>query len=340
MRMLTTSPTLSVVIATYNRPSVLQYAIRSVLESTFTDWELIVVGDACTDDTSECVESFRDQRIRFINLPVNCGDQSGPNNHGIAVSRGRYIAFLNHDDLYLPDHLARAVAELEATEADLVWAPCAVASPLTGAGPSGPSDPPCSFSIIAVPSTRGYLPLAFYPASSWVFRRELAARVGPWPSADEAFVTTSQEWLFRTWRAGGVFRFVPRIGVIVVWSGSRAGSYSKRGSPEHEQIVRWMKEDERWRERLIEQSAMNTLMEHVTSHYGVPWWRHFARGTVHILFALLKRSGIHPLSLYMAARFGRRGGFIRWHRNFTGVANTTVPDRPDSRAHVRDQVGR
>ena len=320
---MTTSPTLSIVIATYNRTHVLKHAIRSVLESSYTDWELIVVGDACTDDTAECVESLQDSRIRFVNLPVNCGDQSGPNNHGIAISRGRYIAFLNHDDLYLPDHLAISVAELEASGADLVWAACAVAGPLTA---GGPSDPPCRFSLAGVPSTRGYIPLAFYPASSWVFRREFAARVGPWPSAGEAFVTTSQAWLFRASRSGAVLRCVPRVGVIVVWSGGRAGSYAAPESPEHERLVRWMKKDAQWREHLIEQSAMNSLMEHVTNHYAVPWWRHIARGMLHFLYALLSRAGIHPLSLYMAARFGRRGGFIRWHREFTGV-DKTAPSR-------------
>ena len=129
------TPALSVVVATYNRSQVLRHAIRSVIESTCTDWELIIVGDACTDDTGDCVASFSDPRIRYVNLPVNCGDQSGPNNHGVSLARGRYIAFLNHDDLYLRDHLETCVAALDGGGADLVWAACAVANPRAGDAP-------------------------------------------------------------------------------------------------------------------------------------------------------------------------------------------------------------
>jgi cellulose synthase/poly-beta-1,6-N-acetylglucosamine synthase-like glycosyltransferase len=64
-------PAISVVIATYNRSDVLAYAIESVLRQTFTDWELIVVGDACTDDTPEVVARYveADSRVRFGRHP-------------------------------------------------------------------------------------------------------------------------------------------------------------------------------------------------------------------------------------------------------------------------------
>src|SRR5688572_3928903 len=78
-----TSPTVSVVMATYNRSNLLPLVIHTVLWQTFTDWELLVIGDACTDDTEAVVKSIGDPRIHFFNLPVNCGDQSGPNNEGM-----------------------------------------------------------------------------------------------------------------------------------------------------------------------------------------------------------------------------------------------------------------
>ena len=80
---MSTAPIVSVVLATYNRSRVLAHAIESVRSSTLTDWELIVVGDHCTDDTAEVVASFDDPRITFINLPQNVGEQSGPNNEGV-----------------------------------------------------------------------------------------------------------------------------------------------------------------------------------------------------------------------------------------------------------------
>src|SRR5690606_24951720 len=97
-----TRPLVSVVMATYNRSNIIVYAIESLRANTLQDWELIVVGDCCTDDTETVVSAFGDQRIRFINLPENCGEQSGPNNFGVGLARGKYLAFLNHDDMWFP----------------------------------------------------------------------------------------------------------------------------------------------------------------------------------------------------------------------------------------------
>ena len=75
---------ISIITATYNRSNLLAYAINSVLRSTYEDWELIVVGDACTDDTESVVNAFGDPRIQFYNLEENFGEQSGPNNIGFS----------------------------------------------------------------------------------------------------------------------------------------------------------------------------------------------------------------------------------------------------------------
>ena len=96
------TPLVSIVVATYNRAHVVAHAIASVRRSTVTDWELIVVGDRCTDDTEAVVAGFADPRITWVNLPENAGEQSGPNNEGIRRARGRYLALLNHDDLFFP----------------------------------------------------------------------------------------------------------------------------------------------------------------------------------------------------------------------------------------------
>jgi glycosyltransferase involved in cell wall biosynthesis len=112
-------PLVSVILATYNWTSVLRYAIHSVLCQTFADWELLVVGDCCTDDTAEVVASFKDPRIRWHNLPENTGSQSGPNNAGLAMAAGKYVAYIHQDDLWLPDHLAVLVGALGAGDAVL-----------------------------------------------------------------------------------------------------------------------------------------------------------------------------------------------------------------------------
>ncbi len=93
-------PLVSIITATYNRSNVLCYAIDSVLRQTVTDWELLVIGDACTDDTEQIVAAIGDPRVRFFNLEKNVGEQSGPNNAGVRLAHGKSLAFLNHDDLW------------------------------------------------------------------------------------------------------------------------------------------------------------------------------------------------------------------------------------------------
>jgi len=308
-------PVVSVIIATYNRSQPLRHAIRSVCNSTFSDWEIIVVGDACTDDTAEVVSSFNDPRIIFINLPSRCGDMSGPHNHVLPLARGKYVAFLNHDDFYLPGHLAKCVAELDTSGADLVWVPCAVAHPK--ADPTG--DWPFSFALIGVTSTFEYSPLALFVASSWVFRRDLASRVGPWRSPATIYVVPSQDWLFRAWRLGATLRFVPSVSVILVQAGGRAGSYARRISAEHDLLAQRLRDDPRCLERILEEAAVNEARDHFLHERYSPLWSLARRTLLRPVYALLARIGIHPLSLPMAIAHGRRGGFVRKLRKITGA---------------------
>lgn len=108
------APLVSVVLATYNWPSVLSYAIQTVLWQTFTDFELLIIGDCCTDHTEAIVRSFNDPRICWHNLPKNSGNQAGPNNAELELARGKYIAYMHQDDLWMPTHLDVLVKALEA----------------------------------------------------------------------------------------------------------------------------------------------------------------------------------------------------------------------------------
>jgi glycosyltransferase involved in cell wall biosynthesis len=106
-------PRVSVVIATYNWATVLPSSIGSVLDQSFGDFELLVVGDGCTDESAAVVESIGDSRVRWINLPQNTGHQAGPNNEGQRQACGEIIAYLGHDDLWLPNHLALLVTAID-----------------------------------------------------------------------------------------------------------------------------------------------------------------------------------------------------------------------------------
>lgn len=219
------APLVSIVVATYNSSHLLRYAIRSVLDSTLTDWEMVIVGDACTDETAAVVRSFGDSRLMFSNLIENSGDQAVPNNHGLTSARGRYVAFLNQDDLYFPDHLQRSIDALERSGADLVWGPCAAIQPATEAALARDE---WTAELLGVPPAPTYSPCAFYCASSWVMRRELSARVGPWRTVDELWVTPSQDWLFGAWRSGATLRFRDHVSVLVIASGATATSIGRR----------------------------------------------------------------------------------------------------------------
>lgn len=106
-----TVPEISVVIPTFRRPRFLSQAIQSVLSQTYPSLEVIVVEDGVAGDASPVVRSFDDPRLRYV-WQHHAG-RSAARNRGMQVAQGRYIAFLDDDDLYLPSKLASQVAFLE-----------------------------------------------------------------------------------------------------------------------------------------------------------------------------------------------------------------------------------
>ena len=105
----------SVVIAAYNQASWLAQAIDSVRAQTFADWELVIVDDGSTDDTPAVVARAEDARIVYVRQAR--AERAAARNRGIAASTGRLVAFLDADDLWRPEKLARQVAALAADPA-------------------------------------------------------------------------------------------------------------------------------------------------------------------------------------------------------------------------------
>lgn len=97
------TPLFSVIIPVYNRADVLADAIQSVLAQSLQDFEIVVVDDGSRDNPRAVAESFADPRIRF-HAQAN-GGGGAARNAGIDLARGRYVAFLDSDDRYLPAHL-------------------------------------------------------------------------------------------------------------------------------------------------------------------------------------------------------------------------------------------
>lgn len=110
---LSSIPFFSVIIPTYNRARSIMDAVKSVQEQTFKNFEVLVIDDGSKDNTGERVRSAAkdDPRIRYV-FQENA-ERSAARNHGIELSKGRYICFLDSDDIYLKDHLERFNATIE-----------------------------------------------------------------------------------------------------------------------------------------------------------------------------------------------------------------------------------
>ncbi len=106
-------PLVSVILPVYNAGRYLGAAIQSILSQSFTEFELIIIEDGSTDDTTRVVERFNDRRICLLRNEGNRGIVFSLN-RGIEASRGRYIARMDADDVARPERLARQVAFMEA----------------------------------------------------------------------------------------------------------------------------------------------------------------------------------------------------------------------------------
>lgn len=101
------SPLFTVVISTYNREDMLPRAISSVLNQTLGDFELLIVDNGSTDGTGAVVGALKDPRIRYVKNPEPTSSCDGPRNMGIEMARGRYVAFLDDDDIWYPERLEK-----------------------------------------------------------------------------------------------------------------------------------------------------------------------------------------------------------------------------------------
>ncbi|MAS33852.1 MAG: hypothetical protein CL610_07590 [Anaerolineaceae bacterium] len=110
-----TDPTISVVIPVYNGEAYLAKAIDSVLQQTYTDYELVIVDDGSTDTTHKIIQHYTETHpdvVRAIHQP-NGGTASALNT-GVRAARGHYIAWLSHDDRFLPTKLEQQMATIAA----------------------------------------------------------------------------------------------------------------------------------------------------------------------------------------------------------------------------------
>ncbi len=108
-------PRVSVIIPAFNAEEYIEQALRSVLDQTYDDWEIVVCDDCSTDATAERVRSFGD-RLRLVRTGANSGPAAA-RNLAIAHSSGELLAFLDSDDYWLPAYLERQVALYDSANA-------------------------------------------------------------------------------------------------------------------------------------------------------------------------------------------------------------------------------
>jgi len=107
----------SIIIPTYNRAHLIERSIRSILNQTYEDFELLIVDDGSTDNTKEVVEGIVDARIRYISCATN-GGAAKARNVGIAEAKYDYIAFQDSDDEWHPDKLEKQMKVMETASPD------------------------------------------------------------------------------------------------------------------------------------------------------------------------------------------------------------------------------
>lgn len=220
------APQVSVIIPTWNWSRALRCAITTVLRQTFEDFELLVVGDGCTDNSAEVVASFKDQRVQWHNLPENAGNQFAPNNAALEMAQGEYIAYLGHDDLWLPDHLKSLVSAADQSNADVAVAGVLMVGPVTSGlrGIAGLlSDELLRSDPVGV------------PPSGILHRADVARVIGGWRRPDECALPPDMDFLRRCWEYRRRVAATGRMSVIKFNACWRPGTYATLDASDQEE---------------------------------------------------------------------------------------------------------
>lgn len=285
-------PLVTVITATYNRSGILRHALRSLQLQTFTAWESWVVGDGCTDDSEAVVAAFGDARMHWTNLPANSGSQATPNNEGIRRARGRYIAYLSHDDLWLPWHLESLLQCIQEQEADLAHALLAMIGRKGADGVGGAAWGPAMYEN------------AIAPPSSWLHRRDIVETCGGWADPLSISLPIDREFMRRIYRSGKRIVAQPRLSVLKF----RAASwkmYTLSGDYPQEGYLQAIETDAR---TLHERLLLDLVLALARRHYQpTPAGTAFRQAFARLIDTMVDRYGRYwPLSPLIHRRFQRR----------------------------------
>ena len=105
-------PLITVLMPVYNGAKYLNEAIDSILNQTFSDFELLIIDDGSTDQSIDLIKAYNDPRIKLIVNKKNIG-QSATLNKGLELARGKYIARMDQDDISMPERLKKQMGFMD-----------------------------------------------------------------------------------------------------------------------------------------------------------------------------------------------------------------------------------
>ncbi|MGH8715088.1 MAG: glycosyltransferase family 2 protein [Casimicrobiaceae bacterium] len=238
-------PHFSVVIAAFNAARWIVPTVQSALAQTYRSFEIIVVGDGCSDDTGGVLAAQFGASVQWRNLERNSGGQSAPNNEGIRLSRGTHIAYLGHDDIWSPRHLQQLASAIGACDPDFA---------VSGAVFHGPPGS-CYYQTTGIFDDPRVAETEFFPPSSLTHRRDVVDRIGLWRDPNELRAPADCEFLLRAVEHRCTFASTRTITAHKFAAGHRYLSYRFPSDAEQRQLL----------ERLGEKDGESRILEEIQS---------------------------------------------------------------------------
>lgn len=307
-------PEFTVLIPTWNRGRHLLPTLRSALAQDYPDFEIIICGDGCSDDTEAQVRPFLGERLRWLNLMPNRGSQAFANNAGIAAARGNVIAYLGHDDIWAPWHLREMARVLADDSVDV-----AVAGGFFH-GPEGSRH--VQVTGLFGPDGEASLPFShFLPPPSLAHRKHAADRVGGWGVPWELRRQVDRDFQLRLAGAGCRFRSTGKVSLHKFAASDRYLYYLNPSSDEQARMLARFsrKGHDRWVAALLarakREGRFNALLQEEEQPVGFLWSRsRQARGAMApVLQPLEKGVVIAPDDVPRALDWhGLEQGRYRW----------------------------
>ena len=220
-------PFFSVIVAAYNPGERILPTIRSALAQSYRRFEVIVIGDGCSDATGEILAANFGDAVRWENLERNYGSQSYPNNAGNRLARGTHVAYLGHDDIWSPRHLERLAGVIRTSDPDFAVSGAVYYTP--------PGSKYYQFTGVFDDASAANR--EFFPPSSLAHRREVIQKIGPWRDPRDTRAPVDCEFLLRAAARGCTFASTKVITVHKFAAGHRYLSYRFPSSHEQQRML-------------------------------------------------------------------------------------------------------